>query len=375
MTPALAVEALRDLSSVSAFSENDWELLLRQLRASDLTASFGTKLHDADLQQYIPSNLRWHFEAAKRVCDRHHEAVFWEIRELQNALGYRGIPVVVLKGSAYLISKKLAAKGRVFFDIDILVPRHALSDAENILKRHGWAPSHLNKHDQRYYREWSHEIPPMIHRIRETVLDVHHNIVPPTAKIKPDATKLLADAVTVEGREEIYVLSPVDMLLHSATHLFFEGEFGHGLRDLVDLDNLIIELSTAPEFWDSLLERAEAQQLTRPMFYALHYCSTMLGTPIPNHVLEKIKAFAPKRWHKKWMDALFLRALQPDHVTCNNWLSAFARWSLYLRAHYLRLPLHLLVPHLLYKTFIAPYEEHRKAQKSREIERAFNNLK
>jgi hypothetical protein len=35
------------------------------------------------------------------------------------------------------------------------------------------------------------------------------------------------------------------MVLHSATHLFYDGELNHGLRDLVDLDDLLRHFSGA----------------------------------------------------------------------------------------------------------------------------------
>ena len=46
-------------------------------------------------------------------------------------------------------------------------------------------------------------------------------------------------------------------------------------------------------------------------------------------------------------------------------LTAAARWLLYVRAHYLRMPLHLLLPHLLRKSFHRPdYSRENEAQRS-----------
>ena len=41
----------------------------------------------------------------------------------------------------------------------------------------GYVTTHLDPYDQRYYRRWRHELPPMQHVKRLTVLDVHHNLV------------------------------------------------------------------------------------------------------------------------------------------------------------------------------------------------------
>ena len=58
------------------------------------------------------------------------------------------------------------------------------------------------------------------------------------------------------------------------------------------------------------------------------------------------------------IDALFSRALMPDHASCDDKFTPLARWLLYIRSHYLRMPLHLLIPHLL-----------RKAIKKRQAEK------
>jgi len=49
------------------------------------------------------------------------------------------------------------------------------------------------------------------------------------------------------------------------------------------------------------------------------------------------------------MDALFVPALYPAHPSCDIALTGLARWALYVRAHYLRMPWHLPLPHLARK--------------------------
>ncbi len=57
------------------------------------------------------------------------------------------------------------------------------------------------------------------------------------------------------------------------------------------------------------------------------------------------------------MDALFLRALLPDHPSCSDRLSGIARKLLYVRANRLRMPPLLLAQHLFHKAFISPRPE------------------
>jgi len=57
------------------------------------------------------------------------------------------------------------------------------------------------------------------------------------------------------------------------------------------------------------------------------------------------------------MDAVFARALAPDHASCADRFTPAARLTAYVRAHWLRMPMHLLIPHLAHKAFVNPYRE------------------
>lgn len=73
-------------------------------------------------------------------------------------------------------------------------------------------------YDDDYYRRWIHELPPLIHKTRDRMIDVHHTILPPTARITPDADALIADSIALENG--LRILSPADMICHAVIHLF-----------------------------------------------------------------------------------------------------------------------------------------------------------
>jgi hypothetical protein len=199
-----------------------------------------------------------------------------------------------------------------------------------------------------------HELPPMQHIKRLTVIDVHHAILPETAYVHPDPEKLRAAAHTLDGYSDLKVFAPADMVLHSAVHLFHEGELHNGLRDLVDIDSLLRHFSNLPSFWPELVERAKELELTRSLYYALRYAAQILHTPIPSEAMEAARIGRPGRLTLTLMDALFSRALMPDHPSCSDWLTGTARWMLYVRANWLRMPPLLLARHLFHKAFISP---------------------
>jgi hypothetical protein len=358
MSAPLLVRVLRDPAAVGGLGLVDWDLLLRQAMAADMTAILLTVLEDAGLLGLVPAAPRTHLEWARAAASRHAQAVRYEVRQIALALAGTGLPLILLKGAAYAIAGRAPGRGRLFSDIDILVPKERIGEVEAALMLHGWMSTHHDAYDQRYYREWMHELPPMEHIRRGNVIDVHHAILPETAALRPEPAKLRAAAVPAGGEPAgagaTLVLAPTDMVLHSAVHLFWEGEFDHGLRDLTDLHRLLGEFGADPAFWAALPARARELQLTRPLFYALRYCRRLLGTPVPLAVEEAMRAHAPNPLQLWLMDRLFGRALLPPHPSCDDRFSGPARFALYVRGNWLRMPPLLLARHLFHKAFISP---------------------
>jgi hypothetical protein len=355
MSRDLLARTLRSPDAITRFSMSEWDTLVRQARAAGLLARLAHRFRQGGLTDAIPSVARWHFDAAETLADKQRTAVRWELKQLCDALSDLGSPLIVLKGAAYVAANLPAAEGRLFSDIDILVPRERLPQAESSLMLAGWHATGLSEYDKRYYRRWMHEIPPMQHVQRDTVIDVHHAILPDTARYHPDSAKLRSRAVAVEGLSGIYVLAPEDRILHSATHLFHDGELPHGLRDLTDLDLLLRDAALDRDFWPCLTARADELELSRSLFYALRYLHHFLDTPVPDSVMSALDAAAPNRVTLALMDGIFTRVLAPTHASCADALTPAARLAAFVRAHWLRMPAYLLIPHLFHKAFISPY--------------------
>jgi hypothetical protein len=350
----LLLSILRAPRTMGELDLAGWELLLRQAAAANLSATLACLSEEEGLADRIPPAARRHLDWARTIEARHRQAVAFEVREIQRALDELGLPVILLKGAAYVAAGLPAGRGRLFSDIDVLVPKAQLPDVEASLMLGGWAATHLDAYDQRYYREWMHELPPMVHIRRGNAIDVHHAILPETAPLRPDPGKLRAAAQPVPGLPGVATLAPADMVLHSAVHLFFEGEFDKGLRDLFDIHRLLREFGSRPGFWQGLPARAGELELARPLFYALRYCQRLLGTAVPQDVLDAVAPAAPNRALLWLMDQLFTRALQPLHPSCEDHFSGLARFALYVRGNWLRMPPLLLSRHLFHKAFISP---------------------
>ncbi|MDD2720473.1 MAG: nucleotidyltransferase family protein [Gallionella sp.] len=348
----LILTAFRTPEALADLYLADWDLLLRQARRGGLLSSLHALLAERGLLDKVPEQPRRHLDWSHAVFERHALAVQWEVTQIRRALEQTGIPVILLKGAAYVMSGLPTARGRIFSDIDILVPKETVNQVEAALMMQGWATTHHDAYDQHYYRTWMHELPPMQHVRRMTVLDVHHAILPETAAIHPDSAKLIKAATKLTQPGDLAVLAPADMVLHAACHLFHEGELDNGLRDLLDIDSLLRHFGATPSFWHDLTGRAAELELTRPLFYALRYAARLLQTPLPQATTAGLAG--PNAALLALMDMLYTRALLPDHPSCSDHLSAIARQLLYLRANWLRMPPVLLARHLFHKAFLSP---------------------
>lgn len=342
--------ALRAPAAMAKFDADIWDLVVRQASSAGLLGRLGAIARQRDIAASVPAPVLKHLVSALTIAEQQQRAVRWELIQLTETLAETEGPVLLLKGAAYAAADLPPAAGRLFSDIDLLVPKSQVDATEAALMLGGWVSSHYSAYDQRYYRQWMHEIPPMVHMHRRTVLDLHHNLLPETARIRTRPELIVAEAMRLPEYPRFSLPSPRDLVLHSATHLFHEGEWAHGLRDLVDLDAMLREFGTRERFWDELLARAEQLNLGRPLFYGLRYCRRVLTTPVPDDVVVNCPG-APGRRAAKAMDALFVPALSSAHHSCRLSGSRAAELALYLRSHWLRMPPHLLLPHLLRKAW------------------------
>lgn len=349
----LLLDALKTPAKLPALLPADWELLLRIARRARLLGRLESDLSLAGLLGDIPPRAAAHLRAARNVIEHRKTLVSWEVNRILWALkGIEG-SLILLKGAGYLMAGLPPARGRIFADIDLLVPQERIGEVEDRLVERGWFKTEIDPYDDRYYRVWMHEIPPLRHRERGTEIDIHHRLLPRTSHLKSDPLPLFTAAQPLTD-PRLCVLAPTDMVLHALVHLFLEGDPDEGLRlrDLVDVHELLGHFAHVPGFWESLQPRAHELGFERPLFYGLHHAQRLLGTPVPLAVLRDLENTAPAWPIRKFMDYLIDRALLPGHPDHPSRRAALARWLLYVRAHWLRMPPVLLARHLSYKAWL-----------------------
>lgn len=332
MTDAgILTRALVDPATTRNLDAGGWTALIAMARAELLIGSLAHRLDGLD---FLPEKVAQLCADARQSAEHARRQALWEAEMARRVLAPLGEPVVLLKGTAYVAAGLSAGVGRSIGDLDILVRRGALDAVERALTgQGGWEWVKEDAYDDAYYRDYMHELPPLIHKERDRMIDVHHTVLPLTAQPTPDAPSMIADSVELENG--LRVLSPADMVCHSAAHLFADGDLAGGLRNLWDIDRLLRDFGARDGFWEALGQRAARHQLAKPVARALRLAETLYETPLDGALAGRGRVG----------DALYIRRL----LARDSWgreTRKLLRFAFYIRSHWLRMPPLMLAKHL-----------------------------
>jgi hypothetical protein len=346
--PDLLLQAITAPATLARLDLPQWERVIACARRNRLLAYVAGRADAAEVTDAVPQAARLALQDAQTAARRTAQLAGWELREVARVLDAAGIPAIALKGAAYLLRRMPHARSRLVSDVDVMVPSREIDVAEAALLAAGYKHTDLDPYDDQYYRRWTHELPPLQFPGRMLGVDVHHTICPPVSRLRPDPAAFWAAAESIEG-SGVRVLGAPDAFLHAAVHLFFDSDFDARLRDLVDLHEMATTFGAAAGFWDDVLARAAALGLGRPLHYAVRTLDVILASPVPPAVLQGVQSFAAPLPVDRAMRAMLRRALRPVDPAAWPQPDAGIRLALYVRSHWLRMPVHLLVPHLLHK--------------------------
>jgi len=348
------IELLKKLSLVKHLSLKDWESILSDAREQKVVGRLCYLLKKESLFVLVPDKVQPHLLSALTISEQQKRNVDRELTEIAQAFSSKGeILPILLKGAAYSHLNLPCCFGRSYNDIDLLVAKPELRNAEIALMLKGWVHKKEEEYDKEYYQKWMHEIQPMIHNERLTVIDLHHSILPLTNRSHFAADKL----ETVYSKNmNVATLSPVDMFIHCSLHLFTEGEFSHPLRDLTDL-SMLFSVILGDNVQEKIESRASELDILNYIDLALvfcaPYCQTAIDTRSNNQRLNN--SFIQRFFIMPAFRTIF------DSPSVTNTSSSFklSSFILYVRGHLLRMPLRLLIPHLIKKAVMR--KDQRKA--------------
>lgn len=353
----MLVQVLRSPRSINNFNTQDWNLLLRQAHSSKMLTRLSNSFYNHNVINLVPEKVLNHINSEQVKVAYLQAQVKREVQELNELFDELNINAIYLKGTAYLLAELPVAEGRVFSDIDILINQSDIDKVEISLKCRGWKSQKTEDHDQEYYRKYMHEIPPLQNILRGTVIDIHHNILPVCNDKKIDIDLLTDNSLTLNDinthKYQNQILAPDAMFLHSAIHLFHEGELEQGLRGLSDLDILFSYFEeNETNFSQQLINLSEKINQQESLFYAWRYLDKVLNRQLPKAAQLFVSSYQEKIKSLAITDFIFLNLLDVHHSTRASWKFSIAVIIAYWRGHLLRMPLRLLIPHLIKKLWL-----------------------
>lgn len=319
-----------------------WTQMLTVLRHEKLLARYALLLQYETGFNALPEFVQRHCHSAITLAERHAKQVHYELAQLRDTFTAATDTWLVLKGAAYTATDCSAAVGRVYNDIDILVDKPHLATVERQLIMSGWMPQEIDDYDDAYYRQWTHEIPPLQHGYRGTMMDLHHNLVPPISGRAPDMSLLFEHIeITDEG---IPVLALPAMALHSAIHLFFNDDFSASFRDLTDLYLMFNDMNNTQ--WETAYSLAVETGFATELALAIHSTSEVFQITLTRAQVQFVSSHT-NPWQCRWL----CNAMYSEHpfvATQAQWFFTTYAW---LRGHIMKMPAKTLLFHLSMKVY------------------------
>jgi len=344
------ISVLRDPGRLLNYDAEQFAALMRLAHWEILSGRLADICQEKSILEKLDPVAAEAFNDALLITKSNQQRMKFELSRIDNALQGYGGPKILLKGLAYMAIDLPGSEGRMCSDVDFLSPRNDLREIEGLLRSHGWQQAKTDAYDDHYYREWMHELPPMRHHKRGIIVDIHHAILPPTARLKPSSTLLLSEAKDsrIEGWK---VLDGPDMALHCALHTFYDGDLMGGLRGVFDFSDIMdgcVKLDS--DFHRKLKRRSVELGVIRPLAYALRYLRLVLGDESHKALERDVAHSLPSKPVLSLMDHLVRSMMLETSAWRREW-GGWQRTCLYMRSHWLRMPPMMLAKHLMRKAF------------------------
>ena len=264
-----------------------WNSLVREALRHQLGALTYRLLTDGPFATRVPAEAERHLRA-KYVEGAFQNAVLLrQTSRLIAQLDKAGIPVMLLKG-VHLCRFVYSEPGlRSMSDVDLMVPRERLADAEQVCLQLGYGPVPRPSVEETCAR--SNHLAKLFKR-GAPVLELHWTIELPTSPFRIDLAGLWARsrAAELEG-VPVRLLAPEDLVLHLSLHGSYHHVFDWwALKGLVDLDAVLVRYGAELD-WAALAERANAWGASGFVYSTLRLAETLLGTPVDPRVLTALR--------------------------------------------------------------------------------------
>lgn len=327
---------------VSTATNLQWTSLISEARQQALLGTIHCFLADLKLLDSLPAQVKTHLLTGFYYAEKQKNTLLQELVEFEKVFENVNFPCVLVKGVGYRVSGLAMSRGRIFSDIDLLIPHDAFPAALSKLLDAGYLESGMSDYDRRYYVEWSHQHPPLTHFLRGANIDLHHHIFPVSSNSGLTIAPMLANAQKISGSAFSVPTLPY-LFIHAAVHLFYQEETHKLVKDLVDLYQLYLALDQQ-HTWQELLDASEQMHAGAAVYYALDTLRWLFKANIEPQLLQQLAGHSSR--YRRWQMQLLLSRLLANSV-----LTPLAHFGWYIRGHLLKMGVVTLLYHSVAKIF------------------------
>ena len=314
---------LRLLTGSPPEPDTDWEQVLELARRHGLSPFLYHALrpHRDRLPAEADQALRaLYYQAVARSLFRGRQ-----LREVLDALGDAGVPVVLLKGAAVARSVYPDPALRTMSDLDLWIPREQLEVARSALQSLGYTVHSKQNRPLALQDVYLGETQMVSADPTRGLVELHWNVFPGEwlrCAARIDETPLWERSLPLE---EIAArrLAAEDMVLNTCLHLVINHQLGVGsIRSLLDLHLIQARF---PLNWDAIARRARAWQVKTALWLALDLWIRLFGpqadvplaalqpSPLRRAVLRRMASprllWSGRTFEKGWQRRIFLLCL------------------------------------------------------------------
>lgn len=327
----------------------DWTSLVSEARQHALLGSIYFLLQDVNLLELVPTAVLSHLTTGFHYAEKQKITLLKELLELESVFASVEFPCILVKGVGYRLAGLPFSRGRVFSDIDLLIPHDNFPQALSLLTDAGYLESGMSDYDRRYYIEWSHQHPPLTHFLRGANIDLHHHIFPVSSTSGLAIKPMFDNAIRLSG-SSFSVPSTPFLFVHAAVHLFYQEETHKLVKDLCDLKQLY-EACMQTYNAEQLVSAANDMHAEAAVFYALDTLRWLFKLNIDAEILNNLAKHSST--YRRWQMQFLLK-----HLLNKTTISFFAHIAWFIRGHLLKMGVGTLIYHSM-----AKFWEYRKIRK------------
>lgn len=297
-------------NQLSQLNNEDCQLFIKLARQLRVTPLLHHRLSRTNSHKHNPAaeTLRQDFlrNTARNI------RLYQELKGILRKLKESNIKVILLKG-AFLAEKVYANIGlRPMTDMDLLIHQEDLEPAIALMKGLGYTP------ERPYWSEVDGELhfhaPMMVKNGK--FLELHWNLTRETNLSQINIDSLWGRAQPSSEGDNLWVLSPSDLVIHLAVHAAYGHQFYNQFLSLVDLAEVINHYGDDLD-WDEIARICEAWQAKRGTYLTLRLAREVLKVEVPESAL---KALLPGDWNESVLVWAKERLFKSSPVLSDNYI-------------------------------------------------------